>query len=61
MINKSLNKTIIFPKRKNYLNTFSTLEYGVREGALRKKYMLFQKIYTFSKNIHTFSKNIYIF
>ena len=35
--------------------------YGVREGALRKKYMLFQKIYTFSKNIHTFSKNIYIF
>ena len=32
--------------------------YGVREGALRRKYMLFKKIYTFSKNIYTFLKNI---
>ena len=43
-----------------YGNTLFDLCYSplVREGALRRKYMLFKKIYNFSKNIYTFLKNI---
>ena len=40
MIDKSLNKIIIFPKRKqNYLNTFSTLA-GQATAAIRKQSVL---------------------
>ena len=58
-----LDFRFVIDNSTQFINLQSTWTppYGVREGALRKKYMLFQKIYTFSKNIHTFSKNIYIF
>ena len=41
-----------------FIFMFMKWNYGVREGALRRKYMLFKNIYTFSKNIYTFLKNI---
>ena len=41
------------------LNLHEIVCYGVREGALRRKYMLLKKIYTFSKNI-CFLERIYL-
>ena len=45
--------------RKEVCCIQDTLSYGVREGALRRKYMLFKKIYTFSKKI-CFLERIYL-